>query len=508
MKKQYILFALIFLLNIGISAKQKEYSGKMHVTPLLMEQRGDSVYIRINFDISGVNVDSRRSINLIPTLKVLDKQLNLPEVVVKGRENYNVYKREMSLMSSHQKTVYEKMAPYAVLGGFKSGQTKKIDYTIAVKYEPWMAEAKLDMYEDLCGCGNAPRRMGVSQLINLMTLEKVKVIDAYIMSPSLAYVRPDVEEVKQREISGEAYLDFIVNQIQIRPDYMNNPRELRKITTLIDEVKSDPNIKVKSISVIGYASPEGSFSNNQRLSEGRANALVNYLLSRFNYPRNLYNIVFGGENWDGLKQSVEASNMPYRQQVLDIMETVPAEVNYLTNTSRKKTLMDFKDGEPYRYMLRTFFPSLRKAVCKINFEVKNFDVSQTREIIKTRPQNLSLNEMFLLANTYDKGSQEFINIFETAVRMFPNDITANLNAASAALARKDLISAERYLNKIENQNTTPEYYNAKGVWFMLKGDYDKAEELLNIAFQKGLKEADNNLKEITKKRQNINEIKQ
>jgi hypothetical protein len=39
---------------------------------------------------------------------------------------------------------------------------------------------------------------------------------------------------------------------------------------MIDELKADADIQVKSLDIIGYASPEGSLANNKRLSEGRA----------------------------------------------------------------------------------------------------------------------------------------------------------------------------------------------------------------------------------------------
>lgn len=106
MKREYIqTIVLLLLFSMGVSAQQKEYSGKMHITPLSLEQKGDSVYIRITFDISGVNVDSRRSISLIPALVTADNRMDLPEVVVKGRGNYNVYQREIALMSSRQKRI-------------------------------------------------------------------------------------------------------------------------------------------------------------------------------------------------------------------------------------------------------------------------------------------------------------------------------------------------------------------------------------------------------------------
>lgn len=505
MKRKYILFIIALLLFMEVSAQQKEYSGEMHVSMQSLQQEGDSVYVKLTFDISGVNVDSRRSISLVPALVAADNRLDLPEVVVKGRENYNVYQREIALMSNRQKAAYASKAPYAVIPGFKSKNSKTIDYSVTVKYSSWMADAKLDMYEDLCGCGNPARRMGITMLANQIALEKI--IEPYEITPYMAYVQPDAEPVKRREIVGEAFLDFVVNKIDIRPNYMNNPRELKKVTDLVSEVKNDKDVTVRAINVIGYASPEGTLANNQRLSEGRANALVGYLIPRFDYPKNLYKVTFGGENWGGLKECVEASQMPYRKEVLEIINSTPNE-NSTVQTKQKRTLMNLKGGEPYRYIVREFCPSLRKAICKIDFDVRNFSIDQAKEVFKSRPQNLSLNEMFLVANTYEKGSQEFVDLFETAVRLFPNDITANLNAAAAALSRRDIVYAKRYLSKINNPLDIPEYYNTMGVLEILCGDYSEAASHLNKAAEMGLSEAKQNLTEMAKKQENANLIEQ
>lgn len=129
-------------------------------------------------------------------------------------------------------------------------------------------------------------------------------------------------------------------------------------------------------------------------------------------------------------------------------------------------------------------------------------------MFKSRPQNLSLNEMFLVANTYEKGSQEFIDLFETAVKLYPDDVTANLNAAATALSRKDTVYAKRYLNKIEKSLDIPEYHNTMGVLEMLCGNYDKAASHLNKATEAGLPEAKQNLAEMTKKQENTILIRQ
>lgn len=493
---------LIGLLSASTAtARQKEYKGKMNVTPMQLEQVGDSLQVGIDFNIEGVNVDSRRSISLIPVLIAPGVEKKLPEVLVKGRANYLTSRRELALMNKAERRLYEQTPPYAIVKGYKSSQIKQIKYRKTIAFEPWMKDARLDIQEDLCGCGNRPRSLAVSQLVNHVQLEPEIV--PYQIMPYLAYVQPEVEAIKKRELVGEAFLDFVVAKTDIRPDYMNNPRELKKITNMMEEVRNDKAITVKGVSVVGYASPEGTLKFNQYLSENRAKALVDYLLPRFDYPKQMYRVEFGGENWQGLLAVVKASEMQYRDEVIHILETVPAEINYKSNTGRKRSLMALRAGSPYRFMLKEYFPSLRKAICKIDYEVKGFDVAEATEVFKTRPQNLSLNEMYLVANTYQAGSQEFIDVFETAVRMFPEDQTANLNAASAALTHRDTATAERYLSKVRSRIRIPEYDNAVGVMEMLKGNYDKAEASFKAAAATGLESARQNLNELKKKHENL-----
>lgn len=108
--------------------------------------------------------------------------------------------------------------------------------------------------------------------------------------------------------------------------------------------------------------------------------------------------------------------------------------------------------------------------------------------------------MYLVAHTFDNGSPEFIELFETAVRIFPDDKTANLNAASAALSRYDVVLAEKYLQKADT--TVVEYKNAMGVLLLLKGDYEQAKAYLNRAAESGLEQAHLNLEELVKKEEN------
>lgn len=490
----YILLLVCLFPASMVTAQQKEYKGRMNVTPLQLEQVGDSLRIGIDFDIRGVHVGTQRSISLIPVLIAPGKVAQLPQVMVKGRLNYLTSQRELALMSKTERRLYEQDSPYAIIKGYKSKEPKHIEYRKTIVFEPWMKDARLDIQEDLCGCGNRPRSLSNAPLVDQVKMELHEA--PYTVTPYLAYIRPEGEAVKTRELVGEAFLDFVVSKIDIRPDYMNNPRELKKITDMVDEVRNDAAITVKGISVVGYASPEGTLKFNRYLSENRAAALVNYLLPRFDYPKQMYRIEFGGENWQGLRAAISNSDMSEKQELIAIIGN--------EKINRKAAIYAIKEGEVYRYILKKYCPALRKAICKIDYEVKGFDTTEAKEVFKIRPHNLSLNEMYLVANTYEIGSQEFIHVFETAVNLFPDDVTANINAASAALSRRDTAAAEQHLSKVKAKIRIPEYDNAVGVLEMLKGNYDKAEEFLRSAADAGLESAKLNLGELQKKRDNLN----
>ena len=160
--------------------------------------------------------------------------------------------------------------------------------------------------------------------------------------------------------------------------------------------------------------------------------------------------------------------------------------------AKEKALLK-KAPQAYHYLLQNVWPSLRRTDYTIEYDVQAFNVEKAREVIKTRPQKLSLQEMYLVAQTYPKGSAEFNNVFDIAVRMFPEDKLANLNAASAAIERGDKVSAEKYLLKAGD---SAEANNARGCLAAMKEDYQTAKQYFEKAVAGGLKEAQENLDKV------------
>ena len=482
----------------GSMAQVRQGSVTVQVNELA--QRGDSLYVDMAVTTEGRNVPSRMSADFTPVLVSSERSLALPAVSLMGRNSYRNHRRALALMSAKERGAYEKSAPYYVVPDYKGDS--RMDYRLALPYEAWMSSAKLTLQRIDCGCGKSSVT-DVRLLAGKVSLEEVIVIERYRIEPHLAYIRPEAEAVKSRAEQGESFLDFAVGKTAVNPEFGRNAAELEKIRRMIDLVQDDKDLTIKRIVIVGYASPEGSLAMNERLSEGRAKALRDYLQSRYPaIPGSLYSIRFGGENWDDLVKAVQTSDMPDKQAVLDIID------RYSIIGGREAKLMALKGGTPWRYMLREMFPSLRKVTVTVDYDVRNFDAEEAKAVVKTRPQNLSLNELYLVANTYEPGSEDFNSLFETAVRLYPESVTATVNAAVAALERRDFVGAERYLRSVKSPDRIPECDNAWGLLLMLRDqDYDRAAPYFDAARAAGLEAAQQNLDEIDRLRRNLDEIK-
>ena len=482
----------------GSMAQVRQGSVTVQVNELA--QRGDSLYVDMAVTTEGRNVPSRMSADFTPVLVSSERSLALPAVSLMGRNSYRNHRRALALMSAKERGAYEKSAPYYVVPDYKGDS--RMDYRLALPYEAWMSSAKLTLQRIDCGCGKSSVT-DVRLLAGKVSLEEVIVIERYRIEPHLAYIRPEAEAVKSRAEQGESFLDFAVGKTAVNPEFGRNAAELEKIRRMIDLVQDDKDLTIKRIVIVGYASPEGSLAMNERLSEGRAKALRDYLQSRYPaIPGSLYSIRFGGENWDDLVKAVQTSDMPDKQAVLDIID------RYSIIGGREAKLMALKGGTPWRYMLREMFPSLRKVTVTVDYDVRNFDAEEAKAVVKTRHQNLSLNELYLVANTYEPGSEDFNSLFETAVRLYPESVTATVNAAVAALERRDFVGAERYLRSVKSPDRIPECDNAWGLLLMLRDqDYDRAAPYFEAARAAGLEAAQQNLDEIDRLRRNLDEIK-
>ena len=309
--------------------------------------------------------------------------------------------------------------------------------------------------------------------------------------PELVYVRPQGQIEKRDSLEGSAFIDFPVDQTMIYPDYRRNTAELGKIQSSIDSVRNDTDITITSVWLKGYASPEGSYAHNKELAIGRTAALKRYIQQLYRFEGDVITTDYEPEDWAGLRYYVEQSNLAHRAEIITLIDG-----NLEPDAREWKIKRDYP--MEYSFLLQNCYPALRHTDYRIAYTIRSYsDVEEIKRIMCERPQKLDLNEFYLAAQEYEPGTDEFTEVFETAVRMFPDDTIANLNAANAAMRRGDLTSAKRYLAKADD---SPEAVYARGALAIRQKDYDSARRYLNEAKSLGLEQAGITLEQLEKGR--------
>lgn len=444
----------------------------LRVVNVLFNKCADKMQVAYELDLSALRLGSEERVILTPVFAGQGDSIALTPLVVNGRNAQIKYERER-----------KQRVEGATVIRYQKEQTPNWTGYAEFPYEDWMEVARLNVHEDLCGCGD------------LRSQSSLQVGQEFDNRPApaavMTFIQPVVEATKARAEEGSAFVDFVVNKTNILPTYRNNAAEIAKITRTIDLVKNDPLVSITGIDIHGYASPEGSYESNRRLAEGRALSLKNYVKSLYTLSDNLFTSSATPEDWDGLRRMVEKSTLADRTEILKVIDSD-------MESDAKDAALRTRFPQSYRVMLAEMYPALRHSDYTVKYIVRPLTLEETVEVMRTNPKNASLQEMFLVAQSYEPGSPEFNEAMAIAVATYPEDPVANLNAGAVALNAGRLDEAAAYLAKAGDSG---EALQARGVLAMQRGDFDTARTLLEAAQAAGVPDAPFNLRVLERARQ-------
>ena len=442
-------YTLFCMAAFATSALAQANSDTLRVVESNVSRVGEDVIVDMKLDLSHIEVGRNRTLVYRPLLMKEDSVAELTPIIVNGRVRHIQY----------QRLERAEDFPNEIEIRRENGTEQTLDYHARVPFTDWMNKSEVVMVCDLCGCGWESLQNDRSSLFPVNLVHEPVV-------PAVLYITP-LAEVKVREKSGSAYLDFPVNQTVIRPDYRRNSTELAAIDATIQSVEDDPNATITKVTIKGYASPEGSYANNQRLAEGRSNALLEYVKKLHDFGDAEFSVSSEPEDWEGLEKRIESSSIADKEEWLAIIrDSEPADLD------RKEWKL--KQLPTYREVLNTIYPALRHSDYTVEYHIRNFTTDEAREMLYKDPSQLSLEEMYRVAQTYEVGSEPYNEVFEIAVRLYPDDPISNLNAANTALLNRNATAARRYLTKAAEG---PEKRLAEGVASWLEGDTDQARSI-------------------------------
>lgn len=398
-----------------------------------LKRNGKLVTVDMMLDLTQLKVNRNTTIDIIPAIVYGADTLRLDPVGVYGSTRY----------------VQQQRIGHPVFGDiervFRSGSNElkqPIAYSVNVPYEKSLEGSDLVLLVASYGCCSKPGDDSSSAVLaTLHSPARYDIGTPMWELPDVAALEAREKNTKSRELYGSAYIDFPVNKTEIYKNYSNNEEELQKIRSTLDVVFTDPDVTVNNINIKGFASPEGSYANNERLAEGRTEAVCDYVREIYKLPRAVFTTSYEPENWEGLRVAVEESNIAHRDAILNVIDSD-------MDPDAKDAAIKNRFPDTYRYLLENVYPRLRRTDYEIAYLVRDYQEAGIIEAVMNKDASkLSPEEFFIAAASHEPGSPEFIAIYALALQYYPDDPTVNYNMAVAALLQGDADAAERRLEK-------------------------------------------------------------
>ena len=215
---------------------------------------------------------------------------------------------------------------------------------------------------------------------------------SYVVSSMLSFVdtlpRYRIKVIdKFVTVEDRNYIQFFVGDTRVVDTLGDNRRQLDKITSLMQQIVEQQEFYVDTITLTAASSPEGDYAFNDRLSQGRAEALKRYLVRRYGRSIDTMLIVrWVAEDWAELTNRIRTDREVVNRDA--VLELIVAE----KNPDRREQAIRQQFPKEYAYIRSVIYPQLRAVNFRYNLRRKGMvkDTIHTTELDTTYTRGVEL----------------------------------------------------------------------------------------------------------------------
>ena len=391
--------------------------------------------------------------------------------------------------------------PYTFQGEKVRGNNPVISYDgggtvtipVSYNYNPEMIKSNLSLAFTV--------RQGGKQY----ALPRVKVADGVVATAALAdaaTVSPAIAPDKFQRIINEKFdadIKFLINQANIRDGQLRTA-EMNNLHQEIAEANEDNRREIKEINITSYASPDGGVELNTRLAENREKNTKSYVQNKLKKDNisefGELTANFTPQDWEGFQRLVAASNIQDKELILSVLSM------FKDPEQREREIRNL--SSVFDQLAEEILPQLRYSRITASIDVIGKSDEEIMNIYSLNPKALSVDEILYAATLTDNNDKR-LQIYDTAIELYPKDYRAYNNlgmcqyidqdyeAAEANFAQAARLapeSGEAQMNlglvsllnknykeataKFGNAAGVPALGDALGVYYMKQGDYNSA----------------------------------
>ena len=205
---------------------------------------------------------------------------------------------------------------------------------------------------------------------------------SYVVSSMLSFVdtvpRYRIKVIdKFVTVEDRNYIQFFVGDTRVVDTLGDNRRQLDKISGLMRQIVEQQEFYVDTITLTAASSPEGAYTFNARLSQGRAAALKRYLVRRYGKSIDtMLSVQWVAEDWAELTNRIRTDREIINRDA--ILELIAAE----KNPDRREQAIRLRFPKEYAYIRSVIYPQLRAVNFRYNLRRKGMvkDTIHTTEL--------------------------------------------------------------------------------------------------------------------------------
>lgn len=430
--------------NMTKRASEVTYS----VTPNPAEMHGDSVEVNISGSIPARFFNKKVSAEVTPTFQYNGVEKALKTLVLVGEDSE----------IEGQKINFEK--------GGNFSYNDKIAYEVGLHDAKLVAKAE-GKYKTKSKKFD-PKDIGTGTIITPMLA----------MNDDMPILGADkFTKVVPKEQS--AVVNYMVNKSNVSSAELRDA-DMKELKSWVKGMADNPMFVFKGVDVVAYASPEGELSLNENLADNRANTAANSIMSMLRSAKvgaakeeAFFNKVGKGEDWDGFKSAMQASNIKDKDLILRVLEM------YEDKSKREAEIRNL--AATFEELQEEILPNLRRSQITVKGDLTSFSDEQIAAFAKSNPDTLSVEEL-LYAATLTKDLDEKLSIYETFARINANDWRGPNNIGYIYVMQNKMEKAKESFDKANSLSpNNPVVNNNLGVYERANGNNDKALEYYNAA---------------------------
>ncbi|MGQ9621079.1 MAG: tetratricopeptide repeat protein, partial [Bacteroidales bacterium] len=411
------------------------------------------------------------------TPKVLETHAGIVDMTVKGTYPQKYFDKK-TILELNPVLVYEggetAFKPVKVQGESVQANNEAISYNgdsftynDKVPYKKEMMKSELFV------------RIKATRGTKTLDFDPVKIADGVIATSTLVddHGKPILMMDKYVRIIPEsimADIHYIINRFDLQSSELK-AEDIQLLKDYIKKANEDQRRQLKGTEISSYASPDGPFDFNEKLSGNRGSTADKFIRSEFAKVKaakaeGFFSSKTTAEDWDGFKAEVEKSSIQDKDLILRVLSM------YSDPAVREKEIKNM--AAAYEVLKTDILPRLRRSKMTVNADLIGRSDEEIIAQLKSDPTVLTEEEL-LRAGTVTTDLNEKLACYQAATRVFPNSLRAHNNTGYCyiALGKPDeAIAALEKAKAIDNNDIVK---NNFGAAYLAKGDYAKAEEAYN-----------------------------